>query len=193
MPVVFAPLVGVLVGLIFAWLGREALSRTSADSGTYAGTSYWSARPFQVSVAYALTVHLPVCAYFLLFYGDWSYLYLISWARIPSAVDLLLVLVAASSCPLAFLAFAGYSIRGRFDVLSRTWLFVLLVLIGGAAFAWPRLAISSSFAQYKERFGMVGTAGSSLGLASLLAWAALIGGAYWGVRNLRAKVSESDP
>ena len=51
-----------------------------------------ASRPFAVVAAFAALVWLPVVGYFVAFHGDWSYLYVVPWQRVPSAVDLGLVL-----------------------------------------------------------------------------------------------------
>jgi hypothetical protein len=187
MPIFLTPVFGVILGITLCWMGRDELNRyPQMQSAGYFGT-----RPFQVAAAFSAFILLPVQAYLMVFYGDWSYLYLLPWARVPSAVDLTLVLIAASSPALGFLAVTSWSMRGRFDWVSRVWLGLLVAGSLTGALLWKRLTVSASFTQYKEHFGIIDASGSSLGVALLLAWAAMGIGTFWALRNLRAKPEEN--
>ena len=92
MPLPFAIPIGLLLGMSLAWLARGELARSEAPLVL--------ARPFLVAVGFGAIVYAPVVAYFLVSHGDWSYLYLVRHAELPSALDLTLVLLAASQLPL---------------------------------------------------------------------------------------------
>src|SRR5215467_6709600 len=89
LPIVFAPLVGFLMGACLAWAGGAEIAR---DDGPIVAT-----RPFALIVAFALLIYTPLVGYFVTFHGDWAYLYLVPWRSVPSAIDLALVLASGGA------------------------------------------------------------------------------------------------
>src|SRR3954470_14233356 len=116
MPVPFALPLGLLLGMTLAWLARAELARSEVP--------LLLARPFLIAVGLGALVYAPVVGYFAAWHGDWAYLYLVSSLRVPSAVDLLLVLVAAAAVPLGFAIATPWAIAKRgtrlFQVLAGT-------------------------------------------------------------------------
>ena len=176
MPIPFAPFVGLALGAAFAWLAAPELA---SDEGPIA-----LSRPFAIVAAFAGLVWLPLVGYFVAFHGDWSYLYVVPWRRIPSAVDLVLALLAGASVVLGFLAAAGPVRRRRFG-------FVVTLVAGpgslaviGLTAAARRLAISATYAQYHGGFGTDPIASSTLGKAVLLMGLLLAAAIAWTTRSL---------
>ncbi len=176
MPIPFAPLFGFALGGILAWVAGAELVR---DDGPIVAS-----RPFQVVTAFAALVWLPAIGYFVAFHGDWSYVYLAPWQRVPSAIDLGLVLVASAAVVGGFW-FAVSPVRKR-----RTGPIVAIVvapgLLGtvGLVAASRRLALSGTFAQYHGDFGTVPIGSSPLGKGVLFMGVVLAVGIAWTVRSL---------
>src|SRR5216110_2471872 len=68
-PLPFAPLVGIALGALFAWLARSELARSDQPLPT--------TRPFVLVTAFAGVVFAPAVGYFVAFHGDWAWLYLV--------------------------------------------------------------------------------------------------------------------
>src|SRR5258705_10681645 len=94
MPLPLALPFALACGLTLAWVARAELARSEVPLVL--------ARPFLVALGLGAIVFAPVVGYFVALHGDWAYLYLVRSGRVPSAVDLLLVVVAALQVPLGF-------------------------------------------------------------------------------------------
>ena len=178
MPLPLALPVGLLLGMTLAWLARAELARSEVP--------LLLARPFLIALGLGALAYAPAVGYFAAWHGDWSYLYLVSASRVPSAVDLFLVLLAALQIPLGFAIAAPWAIARRgsrlFQVLGGSG---ALVALAGGIFA-RRLAVSATFAQYHGDFGGLPLGRSPLGRGILLSWIA-VGLAYaWSARALRS-------
>lgn len=157
-PAFLGPLVGLPVGALLAWLVASDPQRDER---------HVAARARVVVAAFGALVYAPICAYFLLFAGDWSYAYLVPSARVPSAVELLLVVVDAGS------VVAGFSIGRR--VLRRHAVRPLLFLVlFPAAMAmitvvvlFRRLRVDATYRQYHAVFGLEPIAGGAIGYGIL--------------------------
>jgi hypothetical protein len=122
MPVVAAPLLGLSLGVLFAWAGAEEIARSGG-----AATS----RSLLVAVLFGLLVYAPACGYFPAFFPDWSYAYALDAERRPVALDMLLVLSCAL-CPAGgFAMFARAAASRRDRVLAR----------GAASHLWHVLGV----------------------------------------------------
>jgi hypothetical protein len=176
MPVPFAQLFGLALGAALAWIAAPELG--SSDAPIVAS------RPFAIVVAFAGFVWVPVVGYFAAFHGDWSYLYLVPWRRVPSAVDLGLVVLAGGAVVGGFCAAVG-------SVRKRTFLPVVLLVavpsalaVGALIFAAHRLSLSGTYAQYHGDFGTEPIGESLLGRGVLLMGGVLVVGVAWTVRAL---------
>jgi hypothetical protein len=144
------------------------------------------ARPFLVAVGLSAIVYAPVVGYFAALHGDWTYLYLVRWSRVPSAVDLLLVLLAALQVPLGFAIATPWAIAKRGTRILQVSAGVATVLVIACAIFARRLAVSASFAQYHGGFGAVPIGRSPLGRGILLSWLALALAYAWSLHALRS-------
>jgi hypothetical protein len=142
------------------------------------------ARPFLVASAFAMLVFAPVVGYFVALHGDWAYLYLVRWSRVPSAVDLLLVVLVAAQVPLAFAVSASLAMAKRGSVLMTAGALLALALVVLAALSFRRLASSATYAQFHGGFGAAPIGRGSLGRGVLTSWVALLAGWGWAVRVL---------
>lgn len=178
MPLPFALPVGLLLGMTLAWVARAELARSDV--------SLLLARPFLVAVGLGAIVFAPTVGYFAALHGDWAYLYLVRWNRVPSAVDLFLVLVAALQVPLGFAIATPWAIARRGTrVLQVTAALATLLVVASALLA-RRLAVSASFAQYHGGFGGLPLGQCPLGRGILLSWIALALGYAWSFQVLRS-------
>lgn len=179
MPVPLAILVGLLVGMTLAWVARAELARSEVPLAL--------ARPFLVALGLGFVVLAPVVGYFAALHGDWAYLYLVRWGRVPSAVDLLLVLVCAATVPLGFAVATPWAIAKRGSRMLQASAAVAAVLVVVSVVFARRLSVSASFAQYHGGFGGVPLGKSPLGRGILLSWAALALAYGWSVHVLRSR------
>jgi hypothetical protein len=181
-PILFAPLLGFLLGVILAWIAREELTRDASPA-----RGPWSLvvpRPIVVSAALACFVYAPVVGYFVAFHGDWSYLYLYPHSRIPSAVDLALVLVAGAAVPLGTRAAEPAARAKKLGVIM--WLGAVPGAIAAGVFAWGsrRLSVSATYAGFHGGFGATPISASALGRGVLFMLIVGALGVAWTVRSL---------
>jgi hypothetical protein len=178
MPLPLALPIGLLVGMSLAWLARAELARSEVPLVL--------ARPFLVALGFGLVVYGPVLAYFVAMHGDWTYLYLVRFSRIPSAVDLALVLLTAGQIPLGFAIATPWARAKRGSTLLKVAAVAsLLVVVVCIAFA-HRLSVSASYTQFHSGFGVAPLGKTPLGRGVLLSWVALLAAYGWSVRVLRA-------
>jgi hypothetical protein len=217
MPIVFAGLVGLLLGAALAWFASPLLVGVGASAdvvlgagvllGAGAGASSRTmvevrgdprglgaimlSRPFGVVLAFAGFVWLPVVGYFVAFHPDWSYLYLVPHRQVPSAIDLTLVLLAGGAVLLGFLAAVGPVRKRHFASL------MALVVVPGALvvlalpFCAKRLTVSGTYAQFHGDFGTEPISSSLLGKGVLLMGIILAAGVGWTLLSLSRMASET--
>lgn len=176
MPIPFAPPLGFALGAALAWVAAPALARDDAPIAM--------SRPFAVVSAFAALLWLPMVGYFVAFHGDWSYLYLVPWQRVPSAIDLGLVLLSGGA------VVGGFWLSVR-PVRKRRLGPVAIMVVAPAAITLvaltlvvQRLAVSGTYAQFHGDFGTVPIVASALGKGVLLMGMILVLGIAWTVRCL---------
>src|SRR5438105_5390648 len=110
-----------------------------------------------------LLVYAPIVGYFTALHGDWAYLYVVRWARVPSAIDLAAVLACGAAVPAGFALATPWAIAKRSPRLL--WLAAGIggIVLVGVVLASRRLAFSATYAQYHGGFGAVPLARSPLG------------------------------
>jgi hypothetical protein len=175
MPAPVAPLLGFVVGILFAWAAADDLARTALPTS----------RSLIVVAAFGLLVHAPIAAYFLATAPDWSWAYLLSAERLPMALGFGWVLLTAASVPAGFAAAARPAAAKRLSHLVRIGALPAILAAAFLAAAFRRLEVDGSYAQYHGDFGTRPVAGSSLGWALLWMCAVLTGGIAWTLRCLR--------
>lgn len=183
MPVFFAPLVAIVLGVSFAWAAWAELAR---DDGPLVAS-----RPFAVAVAFAVFVFTPIVGYFVAFHGDWAYLYAVPWRDVPSAVDFGLVLLSGGALVLAFVGAAPLVRRRKISVVT-----TLVIAPGSLAIALlalfaRRMSLSATYAQFHGEFGTEPITASALGRGVLLMGVLLAAGVAWSVRALWAMSAEA--
>jgi len=160
MPVFVAPLLGFVLGIVFAW---SAIGELTAEPGTV-----WGSRGLQISALFGLLVFAPVAGYFAAFDTDWAFAYLVSARRIPSAIVLALVLLDAVSVPVGFVVGAPHARRRRIGpTLVLAGVPVALVALAVLVLS-GRLGMAASYDQFHGDFGTRSIAGTALGYA--LVW-----------------------
>jgi hypothetical protein len=176
-PAPTAPLIGFVLGVVFAWSAADELAR-AAGSGV-------TSRSMVVVTLFSLLVYSPISAYFLAFAPDWSYAYVVDPQRLPSAVDLGLVLLDVASVPAGFALAARRASQRRLGPLVKLAaapaIGALLLLVAG----FQRLAVQGTYAQFHGDFGTRSVAGSPLGYSLLWMAVVLAGGVLWTARSLR--------
>ena len=178
MPLLFAPLLATLFGLVLAYYGRTELALIDR--------SILGTRTFRVTLAFTAFVFSPTLAYFAAFHGDWAYLYLGPQSMLPSAVDLALVLAASALVPATLAYAARHLAEKRTSQLLRGAGATFAITVVLCALAHKRLFVSASYAQFRGGFGAVPIGQSPLGRGVLLAWLALGGACAWARVSLRS-------
>jgi hypothetical protein len=175
-PILLAVLAGFLLGVAFAWMARVELGRIDAP--------IVATRPFNVVVGFSALVYSPLVGYFVGFHGDWAYGYTVAWHRVPSAIDLALVILSGASILLGMAASTHAARSRRLHVVA--WLgaipalaFAVVLTLGAT-----RLSVSATYAQFKGGFGVVPIASSSLGRGVLMMALVLVLGIAWTGRAL---------
>ena len=176
MPAPAAPFIGFALGVLFAWAASNELGRR--------GGSGLGSLALGVVLAFSLLVFAPINAYFLAFWPDWSFAYLIETRRLPAVTDLLLVLLSAGSCLLGFVVSAKAAAERRTTLLVRLAGSALLPALAFVFATFRRLAQSANYAQFHGDFGIRPVAGSALGYALLWMLAVLAGSVIWTARGL---------
>ncbi len=176
MPIPFAPLLGLSLGALLAWIAAPELAR---DDGPIA-----MSRPFAIVAAFAALVWVPVVGYFLAFHGDWSYLYLLPWQRVPSAVDLGLVLVAGAAVVGGFWLAVPPVRRRRFGPIVAMVVVPGALAVAGLTAAAHRLGVSGTYAQFQGDFGTEPIGNSPLGKSVLLMGFVVLLAVAWTVRSI---------
>jgi len=182
-PIAFAPLIGLALGAALAWLAAPELMRLDGP--------IIACRPFAVVTAFAGFVWLPVVGYFVAFHGDWSYLYVVPWQHVPSAVDLGLVLLAAAAVVGGFwLAVPAVRKRRSGPLVAMVVAPGALALVG-LTLAARRLAVSGTYAQFHGDFGTEPIGASALGKGVVLMGFVLAAAIAWTVRALLRMSAEA--
>lgn len=177
MPLPFAFPLGLLLGAGLAWLARVELARSEVPLVL--------GRPFLVAVGLGALVYGPIVGYFLALHGDWAFLYLVRTSRVPSAIDLALVLLAAATVPAGFAAATRWATAKRGALLLQVGAAIAAPVVLGAALSVRRLAVSATYAQWKAGFGLVAISHTSLGRGIFLSWLTLLAGYGWSALVLR--------
>ncbi|HVH47443.1 MAG TPA: hypothetical protein VM925_34145 [Labilithrix sp.] len=178
MPLPLALPIGLLLGMSLAWLARVELARSEVPLVL--------ARPFLVAVGLGAIVYGPVLAYFVTMHGDWAYLYLVRFSRIPSAVDLVLVFLAAAQVPLGFALASPLARAKRGSALLKLTAVIGALTVIGCVLCSRRLSVSASYAQFHAGFGVAPLGKTPLGRGVLLSWVALLAGYGWSAHVLKA-------
>src|SRR6478609_7488548 len=178
MPAPLAPLIGFALGVAFAWWAREELAKSASGAGI-------GSRSLVIVALFATIVFAPIGAYFLAFEADWSYAYFIDTRRIPSALQLALVLVDAASVPIGFVVAASYARSRKLVPVLTLGTSPTIVALACIALSAGRLGIQASYAQFHGDFGTRPIAGSSLGYALLWMDALLVVGVVWTTRQVQ--------
>lgn len=163
------------MGTLLAWL---VASDPQRDDRSVARRSLY------VVASFAALVYAPICAYFLVFAADWSYAYLVPSAAVPSALELLLCVVDATSVVAGFAL--GRRVLRRRDV--RPALFLVLVPTAAVLVTIVslsrRLRVGGTYHQFHADFGVEPITGSAIGYGLLWMLAMLFVGLLVAAREL---------
>ena len=177
MPLPLAALVALALGGLFAHVARAELAASDAP--------VVASRAMKLVVAFAWMVYMPAVAYFAAFHGDWAYMYFIAWHRVPSAVDLVVVLAVAALVPAAFLAVAPWSRSRRSEVVAVAVGAPAALAVVMALVLEKRLGTNSTFVHFTTGLDTRPVAASTLGRAALVAISICTAAALWCVHLLR--------
>ena len=175
-----SPLIGLLLGLLFAW------ASSPPQPGARAGLS---SRALLLVILFSLLVFAPICSYFLAFAPDWSYAYLLDSEQLPSTVDLALVLINAASIPAGYLLGSQHLRTRPASRITRLAFVPALLSLSFVAVTIRRLGVDASYAQYHGDFGTRPLAGSPLGYSVLWMLMVLSGATAWTAHYLKQMAS----
>jgi hypothetical protein len=178
-PVPLSLLLGFSFGVLLAWVSRDELAREEGPLVL--------SRPVLVASAFALCVYAPIVGYFALFHGDWFYLYLYPHARIPSAVDLALVLVSGLLVPLGTAVSVPAARSKKVAVVAQLGSIPAVIAAGVILWGARRLAVSASYTQFHGGFGTLPLFGSPLGRGVLFMGVVGALGCAWSVKIARKR------
>jgi hypothetical protein len=182
-PLPFAPWIGLALGAAFAWVSAQELSLTEGP--------IVASRSFAIVAAFAGLVWLPVLGYFVAFHGDWSYLYVVSWRQVPSAVDMGLVLVAGLAVLGGFAVSVEPIRKRRYGPVAAVVVGPLALVVAGLTLSARRLAVSGTYAQYHGDFGTEPIGSSLLGKGVLFMGVVLAAAAAWTALSLAQAAGRS--
>lgn len=174
MPLPFLLPAVVFFGLCHALMAETALGRGGERRLLFAAALFGG------------LVVLPVEGYLLHDYADWAYLYALRPSRIPSAVDLVFLLIAAALVPASAWAGARYLARDARHLVLRAALGILVTSAIVAITCVHRLTHFGTYAQYKGGYGLRSLTDCSLGPSLILAVATLGAGLFVSARALRS-------
>lgn len=177
-----APFVGFALGVLFAWAAGAELNRRGTALGT---------RALLGAIAFGGLLFAPIAAYFLAFWPDWCFAYLIDTERLPRVLDAALVLLNAAAIPMGFLVAARSAAEHRTSTLARLAVAASLPAVVLALATFRRLTISATYAQYHGDFGIRPVVGSALGYALLWMILVLVAATTWTTRSLRLMAADS--
>jgi hypothetical protein len=183
MPVPFAYVLGLALGAALAWVASPDLG--SGDATIVAS------RPFSVVLAFATLVWMPAVGYFVAFHGDWAYLYVVPWRRVPSAIDLVLVLLAGAAVVGGFWLAVRPVRKRRFAPVVALMAIPGALAVAGLPLAAHRLAVSGTYAQFHGDFGTEPISASLLGRGVLVMGILLAVGIAWTVRALSRMAADA--
>lgn len=184
MPIPFAPLVGWILGVVFAWNAAPELGR---DDGPLVAS-----RPFMVAVAFVALVYTPIITYFAVFHGDWAYVYAVASRRVPSALDFAFVLLGGASVLLGFVTAVPLVKKRKTSVVVTSVVVPGAVALALLAITARRLVVSATFAQFQGDFGGEPLAESALGRGVLWMGIVLALGVAWCIRAMWAMNAEAN-
>jgi len=177
MPVLLAPWVGLLFGVLFAWMAREDLARS--ERGPLASPA------LVLTMAFGFLVHGPVAAFFLAYAPDWSVAYLVDSQRVPTIVDMTMLLLTTASPTIGYMISINPASRREGAILLRWWLPLLVLVVAVTIALGPRLGTEANYAQFRGSFGTRSIAGGGLGMSLLWMNAVLFCSAGWVAKSLR--------
>jgi hypothetical protein len=181
-PIAFSPLFGLALGALLAWVAAPELERVDGP--------VVASRAFAVVAAFAGLVWVPVTGYFVAFHGDWSYLYVVPWQRVPSAVDLGLVLVAGAAVVVGFWLVVRPVRKRRSGPVVAMVVAPGALAAAGITAAAHRLGVSGTYAQFHGDFGTEPIGSSVLGKGVVLMGVLLAAAIAWTVRALLRMAAE---
>lgn len=173
MPLPFLFPAAVVLGMCHALFAERALRHAGQERMLFAAALFGAA------------IVLPVEAYLLHDYADWAYLYLLEPRRIPSAIDLILLLLAAATVPAAAWLGARWLAQDTKYRVLRTVLGLGTSSLVVGLIAWRRLTHFGTHAQYTGNYGLRSLTECSLGPSLLLVVATLAAGLAVSARALR--------
>ena len=183
MPFALALLLALPIGVGIAWAAKAELAR---HDGRVTAT-----RAFAVTATFSGGVYAIQMAYFAAFHGDWSYAYAVASSRVPSAIDLLLVVACAAMVVGAFTIASPFAARGRIAVVASMFATPMALCVGLVIAGWQRLTTSASYAQFEGGFGTHTLTETSLGRAIVVANAVSLAALGWSIRLVRVDLPRS--
>lgn len=183
-PLTASILIGLDLGLWFAWAAREDL-RQRPSALTSEGS--W------VVLAFSALLYAPMAAYLMSFHGDWCLSYWLQSEILPPLVSWGLVLLAGSSPFFGFILGAALLRRRLLAPLSYLTAGLLAATLFFALTTLPRLLVDGNTTQFHGGFGTRGVVGSALGHALLAMAVVAAAASWWTTISLRRSLVRNTP
>jgi len=184
MPALLGPLIGFALGVLLAWLARGEAARDD-DRSLRARAG--------IAALFGALVFAPACAYFLIFASDWSRFYLVDGRAVPSALDLVLVLVDAAVVPAGFVAARRAGRRRAYRTIGALGGAPVAVALALVLIFFPKLRIEGTFHQVRGDLGTQPVAGEPLGYAILWMNGMILAGFIVSARALSGRSAPRPP
>jgi hypothetical protein len=135
-------------------------------------------RYFNALMLLEALVVVPAGIYFAAFYPDWSWMYLVDAAYLPTGTSVMAIAAYPVAAALGYLV--GYfSARSASDWVTVVFMVFVLLSFGGLlVMAGEKLSVLGTYEQYHRNVGLKAFAESSLLPSAALAWLCI--GASWG-------------
>ncbi len=176
-PLPLAPFVAALLGVAFGLVGRDEVRRTSVAT--------IATRGFLVVALVSGLLLAPSLAYFVAFYPDWAYAYVTPGEQVPSAVDLIEIVVLALIPPATFAWVASALRRHAVRELVRGVGALVIAMTVVLALVGARLGIADTYEAFRDGVSPRPIGGSSLGVSVLWIDGCVLAGCLWAGAQLR--------
>jgi hypothetical protein len=174
MPAPTGPLLGLLLGALFARARSEEKRRERAGL-----------EPLALVTLFALLIFAPTAAYYMALEPYWAYAYFIESVPRLSALNAIVLLADVASVPLGFALVTRARSAQKLATITRI---VGLPVLGICLFLvvfFQRLSVQATYSQFHGDFGTRPVAGSPLGHALLWTTLILVASSSWTAVALR--------
>jgi hypothetical protein len=156
-----------------------AVAYASRTSTRLSSRSLFRSRAYLALLVSEGMLGIPIATYLYVFYRDWSFMYFVDGARVPSAIAVAIVATFPFVASVGFAVGVGLLRARRDAVLGGTLVAVGVACLAAGAVLRRRLLLVGPFGGYHGGYGMRAITRSALGpVAGLLSTTLVAGWAY---------------